>query len=42
MECVPMARLLVVKLAMFALTAALPNTVEPSLKVMVPVGVPEP
>jgi hypothetical protein len=36
MECVPMASQLVVRLAMLALTAALPSTVEPSLKVIVP------
>ena len=36
MECVPAARLLVVRLAALELTAALPSVVLPSLKVTVP------
>lgn len=40
MECVPMARPLVVRLAALPLTPELPSVVEPSLKVTVPVACP--
>lgn len=40
MEWVPTESALVVRLAMLALTAALPRVVEPSLKVMLPVACP--